>query len=448
MIKNKEKLIRQGDTIQQKKVRRRLLYCLEEVISAIDPYLLMKKQIKFKDEKLVIKNLYFDLRKFKNIYLVGAGKATLKMTSALCEILKNKITEGVINVPVKARLPRIKIFKAGHPIPNKVGKQGALAIKKILQKAGRYDLVIALISGGGSALLPLPAKGILLKDLSKINSLLIRTAADIRKINCVRKHLSQIKGGWMAKYAYPAFLVSLIISDVVGDKPDVIASGPTAPDPTTFREAIEILKKYKVWARTPKRVRKYLLLGMQKKVLETLKPKDKIFRKVKNIILSSSKFACQAAAKAAKKQGFYTKILTSELQGEVNQVAKRLLKEAKKIRKKPCLLIAGGETTMEVKGRGVGGRNQDLTLISLRQLPDNMTFISFATDGVDGVTPVPVAGAIADGATRRRGQELGLDLKKFLANNDSYHYFEKTGDLIKTGYTGTNVGDLILLAVL
>jgi glycerate-2-kinase len=468
MIKNKTQLIKNGKTAKEKKVRRDLLKILEKVVESVNPEKIIKDNVVLRNGKLFIKSPSFspfkkggskggfDLKNYKNIYVVGAGKATYFMARALEGILGKQIKEGLINVTkiFGRKLSHIKINLASHPIPNKSGVLGAQKIVKILKKAQKDDLIIALISGGGSALLPLPAPGISLSDIIKISDLLIRSRAPIDEINVIRKHVSQIKGGQLARLSYPATLVSLYISDVVGDDLSVIASGLTSPDLSTYVQAISILKKYKLWGKTPQSIKKHLQKGARGGITETPKPNDVVFRngKIHNFILASGKIALEKATLVAKKLSYHVFPLTSFLEGEVHEVSKVFLSFAYEIQKynsriKPALILASGETTLNLTGRGQGGRNQELVMASIPKLKEGITLVSFGTDGVDGRTKVPVAGGVASFSTKKKSEKLNLDINKFLAENSSYDYLKKLGELIKTGYTGTNVGDLVLVAI-
>lgn len=457
MIKNKDKLIANGGTVKQKKVRKDLLNVLDEVIEEINPEKIIQNSISLRGSKLKIENKSFNLEKYKNIYVVGAGKATYYMAYALEKILGKKISKGLVNIPevLGKKLEFIDVNIASHPIPNQAGMHGSEKILKILNNANKDDLIIALISGGGSALLPLPFDGISLGDLKKVSELLVQSNAPIEQINIVRKHVSRIKGGRMSQLAYPATILSLYISDVVGDKLDTIASGPTVPDSSTFKDAINVLNKYSIWSKSPKSIKNHLEAGLRQKKLETPKENDKVFRtnKVFNYIVGSNKKALDIAHKKILKLGYNCHVLTSFLEGEVHDVAKVLLSVALEVKKygkpvkKPAFIIAGGETTLDLKGDGYGGRNEELVMAGVESLEEGITLVSFATDGVDGQTPKPVAGAIADFSTQERSNKKNIDINKYLKNNDSYKYFKKLDELIKTGYTGINVGDIVMLVI-
>jgi glycerate 2-kinase len=386
----------------------------------------------------------YRLSAFRNVYIIGAGKASAQMARAVERLLGARVTDGLINVKDGhgAKLQRVQINECGHPIPDRRGVAGARRIAEIARQAGPDDLVVALISGGASALLPLPAPPITLAEKQKTTRLLLHCGASIHEINCVRKHMSLIKGGQLARLAYPATLLTLILSDVIGDDMDVIGSGPTVPDGSTFADARAILEKYRI----PD------LLPLAAK--ETPKPGDKIFEKTRNVIVGSNALAVDAAAEEARRLGFHTLVLSTFIEGEAREVARVHAAIAKEIHasgrpvSRPACVISGGETTVTIRGKGLGGRNQEFALaaaIDIAGLGNNMLILSGGTDGTDG--PTDATGAVADGTTLARGQALGLDADAYLRNNDSYRFFEATGDLIKTGPTGTNVADIHLILV-
>jgi len=349
---------------------------------------------------------------------------------------------------------KIKINGATHPIPGEEGVNSTKAMLEIARKAGKDDLIIVLISGGGSALMPCPADPVTLEDKKIVTNLLLKCGATINEINVVRKHLSEFKGGQLAKTAYPATLVNLIISDVVGDPLDIIASGPTVPDSSTFQDAYNVLKKYNLLNKIPENIKKRIQLGLSGKIEETPKPGDKIFRNVHNILIASNRTACIAAVKKARELGINSMLLSTYIEGEARHVGAVLAGLAKEIHnydtpiKKPAVIVCGGETTVTVVGNGKGGRNQELALGSALKISglNGIVIASVGTDGKDGTSDA--AGAIVDGQTLKRAQKLGLDTTKYLANNNSYMFFKKLGDAIFTGTTGTNVNDLITIVVL
>ncbi len=379
------------------------------------------------------------------------------MAEALVELLGDRIKEGAINVPHSSasyRTSRVKLQRASHPIPDQSGVKGATRMLRLVGKAEEKDLVFCLISGGGSSLMPQPRNGISLEDKQKVTDALLKSGATINEFNTVRKHISGLKGGWLAKAAYPATVVNLILSDVVGDPLDFIASGPTVPDTTTFHDAIEVLKQYDLWSQVPDSVRKVLTDGEKRLIPETPKLGDKVFKKVHNIVIGNNFTASHAAYKAFRKARLNSLLLTSTLEGQARDVGTMLASMAKEIvasgnpLPKPAGIVAGGETTVAVVGKGKGGRNQEIALSTALKIGsmDGIVIASVSTDGVDG--PTDAAGAIVDGETLQRARNLGLSPRDFLANNDSYTFFSKMGDLTITGPTGTNVCDVTVIVAL
>ncbi len=392
-----------------------------------------------------------DCSRYRNIYVVGAGKAAAQMAKAAERALGRRIAGGLVNVKDghTAKLRRIQQNECGHPVPDERGAEGARRIAEIAANAGKDDLVICLISGGASALLPLPAAPISLQEKQEVTRLMLACGADIRELNAVRKHISGIKGGQLARLAAPATVESLLLSDVVGDPLDVIGSGPTAPDASTFQDAGEILRRYSLMDRVPESVRDRIERGVRGEIPETPKPGDPIFRAVRNGIVGSNRLALAAAARRARELGYRTLVLASEIEGETRDVARMHAAIAREIAragqplKPPACVITGGETTVTIHGGGLGGRNQEFALaaaIDVAGLPDTLVF-SAGTDGTDG--PTDAAGAMADGETLARNPEA----RRYLDANDSYRYFEPLGDLVITGPTGTNVMDVRLLLV-
>ena len=393
----------------------------------------------------------YPLAKFRNIYVVGAGKAAVEMARAVERLLAKRIRGGFVNVK-QAQGPALRYIQAnecGHPVPDLRGEKGAARIAQIARDAQAGDLIICLISGGASALLPLPAPPVTLEETQATTRLLLECGANIHEINCVRKHISAIQGGQLARLAYPATVLALILSDVIGDDLDVIGSGPTVPDRSTFAEAQAVFEKYGIWNQAPAGVRQRLGSG----AAETPKPRDRIFERVQNVIVGSNRLAVDAAARQARALGFRTMVLSTFVQGEAREIAHVYAAMAREIRasgrplRRPACVIAGGETTVTIRGRGLGGRNQELALaaaIDIAGLKD-VAILSVGTDGVDG--PTDAAGAIADGTTQARAAAKGLHPATYLANNDSYHFFAALGDLVRTGPTGTNVADVqVILA--
>jgi hydroxypyruvate reductase len=373
------------------------------------------------------------------------------MAQAIERLLGGRITAGLVNVKYGhgAKLRGVEINECGHPLPDAQGERGASRIAEIARQAGIDDLVIGLISGGASALLPLPAPPVTLAEKQAITTRLLECGADIHEFNCVRKHISLVKGGGLARLAYPATVLTLILSDVIGDDLDVIGSGPTVPDRSTLADARSILEKYGIWDNAPPGIRARLNDARS----ETPKPGDAIFEKVQNVVVGSNRLAVDVAARQARALGFRTLVLSTVVQGEAREVARVHAAVAKEIRatgrpvKPPACVISGGETTVTIRGPGLGGRNQEFVLAAALDIADldNVLVLSAGTDGTDG--PTDAAGAIADGTTLARAQRAGLDARRFLSNNDSYHFFEALRDLIKTGPTGTNVADIQIMLV-
>ena len=458
VIKNYEKLIENGLTQKDRDARHVALNCILSALDAVNPKKAVFNNVKRRENLLVIGRYKFDLTEYRNIYVLGGGKASGLMAEAIEEILGDKITSGIINVlkgtEKMVKTKKIKINGATHPIPGEEGVNSTKAMLEIARKAGKDDLIIALISGGGSALMPCPADPVTLEDKKTVTNLLLKCGATINEINVVRKHLSAFKGGQLAKTAYPATLVNLIISDVVGDPLDIIASGPTVPDSSTFQDAYNVLKKYNLLNKIPENIKKRIQLGLSGKIEETPKPGDKIFRNVHNILIASNRTACIAAVKKARELGINSMLLSTYIEGEARHVGAVLAGLAKEIHnydtpiKKPAVIVCGGETTVTVVGNGKGGRNQELALGSALKISglNGIVIASVGTDGKDGTSDA--AGAIVDGQTLKRAQKLGLDATKYLADNNSYMFFKKLGDAIFTGTTGTNVNDLIIIVVL
>ncbi len=398
----------------------------------------------------------YNLRRFRNVYVVGAGKASATMAAALERVPGLRIAGGLVNVKYghTARLRHVELCECGHPVPDENGLAGARRIAEIARRAGPADLVLCVISGGASALLPLPAEGISLADKQAATSALLACGADIHELNTIRKHLSAIKGGQLARLAWPATVIALVLSDVIGDDLDVIGSGPTVPDLSTFAEALEIVRRYGILRRLPDTVRERLQRGAAGEIPETPKPGDAVFAGVRNAIIGSNRTAVDAAARAARALGYRTLVLSTMVQGETRDVARVHAAIAREIRasgrpaKPPACIVSGGEPTVTLcDGHGLGGRNQEFVLAAARDIAgmENVVVLSAGTDGTDG--PTDAAGAIADGGTVARANDKGLSAADSLARNDSYHFFEPLGDLIRTGPTGTNVMDVHLIMV-
>ena len=424
-------------------------------LEAVDPLAAIRAHVALESEHLRIGETTYDLAAVGDIIVVGMGKAGARMADALEGILGDRIVRGWVNVKTGHAVPlrRIRVQEAGHPVPDEKGVEGAHEIVRLVSNARKDDLVICCISGGGSALMPLPAEGVALDAKQRVTSQLLACGAAIDEINAVRKHLSQVKGGQLARRAAPARVASLILSDVVGYPLETIASGPTAPDPTTFAEAREILERYGVLKRAPASVVRRLEAGCAGEIPETPKPGDPLFGNVRNVLIATNRSAVEACRREAESRGFRPVVLTTTLQGEASEVAKALVAVGRECAASgrpappPVCLICGGETTVTLRGDGLGGRNQEFALSAAIAMSGNtsLTLLAAGTDGTDG--PTDAAGAFADGNSLDRARMLGLDARAFLASNDSYRFFEKLDDLLKTGPTGTNVMDLYLLLV-
>ncbi len=424
-------------------------------LKAVDPIEAVKRCLKVEGDDLTVNGKTYSLQDYGHIYVVGAGKAGASMALAVEAILGDRITKGVINVKYGylSELKRVKLNEVGHPIPDEKGVSGSQEIAGLLERLGENDLVICLISGGGSALLPSPAEGITLEDKQKMTNLLLECGANINEINAIRKHISELKGGGLARLTYPSTLITLILSDVVGDPLDVIASGPTVPDKSTFGDCMAILKKYNLLEKVPQSIKGRIQRGVNGEIEETPKTGSPIFEKTQNVIIGSNIIAVKSAEQRARELGYNPLILSTSIEGETREVAKVHAAIAKEIVKTnhpigpPACVISGGETTVTIRGKGLGGRNQEFVLASALDIQGlkDVVVLSGGTDGTDG--PTDAAGAIADVDTVRRARELGLDANVYLEDNDSYHFFEKLEDLLITGPTNTNVMDLRLILV-
>jgi len=396
-----------------------------------------------------------ELSEYREILVLGAGKAGAKMASAVEELLGESISTGLVIVKYGHSQPlrRIEIVEAGHPLPDKAGLEGTKRIVDHLRRAKEKDLVIFLISGGGSALLPCPVNEITLEEKQRTTQVLLGCGATIHEANALRKHLSKVKGGRLARLASPATLVSLILSDVVGDSLDAIASGPTVPDSSSFADCLNVVEKYQLWEKIPPRVRGYLEDGAKGAVEETPKAGDPIFQNVRNVIVGNNRMALEAARLKAEALGYHTLLLSSCMEGEAkvvagvhSAIAKEIIATDNPVARPACVL-SGGETTVTLHGTGVGGRNQELALAAAAGIEgaEGVVVLSGGTDGTDG--PTDAAGAIVDGATLQRGRDQGLDAADFLRRNDSHTFLRATSDLLVTGPTFTNVMDLHVVLV-
>jgi len=457
-IENKRDLLDNAFSPQSRKAREIVLNAIEKALEAVDPKGIIKPKVNLTDNLLKVDNHIFDLSAFEKIFVVGGGKASGSMAEALEEILGDRVEEGLVVVPhgtaSKHNTKRIKLHEAGHPIPDSDSVEGARRIINLVDQAGEKDLIICLISGGGSSLMTLPRIEIDLHDKQKMTEMLLKSGANIREINTIRKHISEFKGGLLAKKAYPATIISLIISDVIGDLLDVIASGPTFPDSTTFQDAISILKNYGLWEKSPKTIRKVLRKGEKGLISETPKSGEEAFKKVYNSIIGNNRLACSAAINYLRQSGLNTLFLTSFMEGEARDIGFMLAALTREVITSgnpvstPAAIITGGETTVTVTGKGIGGRNQEIVLGAALRISgtEKAVIASISTDGIDG--PTDAAGALVDGDTLTRSSELNMNPIEYLRNNDSYSFFSRLNNLIFTGPTGTNVNDLSIVIVL
>ncbi len=429
---------------------------LKAAIAAVDPENAVKSFLSFSNNTLSAGDEKYNLNEYHRVVVVGAGKASAPMAKAVESILGDRINKGtvVIKYGYGMLLDRIELIEAGHPVPDENGLAGTQKIADLLDACTENDLIISLISGGGSSLLPMPAQRISLAEKRKVTDEMLKCGADIHEINTVRKHLSSSKGGGLARIAYPATVINLMLSDVIGDDMDVIASGPFVPDSSSFNDALGIINKYELWDRLPVSVIERLKAGSEGRIPETPKEGDPIFEKITNIIIGSNLMACNAAKKEAESTGYHTIILSSAIEGDTTEVAQAHITIARQIilsgnsASLPACIISGGETTVKIKGSGKGGRNQEFALVSAKEIAGmdkNIIVLSGGTDGSDG--PTDAAGGIVDTKTAARGKAKGLDIDTYLADNDSYNFLKQTGDLLVTGPTRTNVMDVRILLI-
>lgn len=425
----------------------------KEAVRSVHPENLIRNTVSISEKQLTIGEHRFSRASLNRIYVLGAGKAAAGMAQALEKVAGDLIHEGLIVVKYDHELPlrKIKQLSAAHPVPDQNGAVAAAKIHQMLQNTTANDLVICLWSGGASALLADCPEIISLNDLQTVSDRLLRSGAAITEINTVRKHLSTLKGGQLARLASPASLLSLIISDVVGDDPAVIASGPAVPDPSTFQDAIEVLDRYfPAGEPAPRTVRDYLEKGLAGQLPETPKPGDPLFRNVNHLIIGSNEVALSAAARKALQAGFFVKLLGARAEGPAEDVASFLVNQAKTHTGPfPVCFLLGGESTVEVRGDGTGGRNQHLALAAALKLEQaglpGAVVLSAGTDGTDG--PTDQAGAVADVGTLQKARSMNRSPEEFLARCDSFHFFEQVGGHVHTGPTQTNVMDLMLVLV-
>lgn len=426
---------------------------LKSAIEAVEPSVAVKRALTRDKNTLQVGNRSYDLGQYEKIYVIAFGKASVPMAKALEEILYDIPLQGIAitKYGLASKLPRIEVYEAAHPVPDENSLKAGLMIKELLSKAGEDDLIIFLISGGGSSLFALPRKDVSFKEFVKLHEALLTSGATIKEINTVRKHLSTVKGGGLARMAFPAQSVSLVLSDVVGDPLDVVASGPTVPDSSTFEDFNDIVERYHITLLPS--ISRLLEDGLNGLVEETLKAGDPVFDLCYNKLIGTNCIALDAASKKASQMGYNTLLLSSYITGESKEIAKVFaalgrneLLHARPMPRPACIL-AGGETTVTIKNGGKGGRCQEMALsfaIETEGL-EGLLFLAAGTDGIDG--PTDAAGAFADGNSVEKASMRGLDARSMLNSHDSYNFFNGIGDLLKIGQTGTNVMDVYILLV-
>ena len=437
-------------------LRKTIIMALDAALNAVDPYRAVQAVLQLEGHRLVIGEQRYDLDHFRHIYVIGAGKAGAPMTQAVEAALGDRINGGLVVVKTGHHAPtkQVAVVEATHPVPDLAGVEAGKRMLALAEQAGPADLVIALLSGGGSALLVAPAPGLTLLDKQAMTSALLACGATIQEINCLRKHCSAVKGGQLARAVAPATLVTLVLSDVVGSPLDVIASGPTVPDNSTWRDAWAVVEKYDLVEKLPQPIIQRLQAGLSGALADTPKPSDPVFKNAHTIVVADNQVAAGAACVKARELGFNALLLTTYLEGEASEVAKVVAALAKQVRATgqpvgaPACLILGGETTVTLnENPGRGGRNQELALCAALALQGmaGVTIVSLATDGSDG--PTDSAGGMTDGSTVERGRSQGLSAIEHLRRHDVYPFLQATNDLLVTGPTQTNVNDLIFVFV-
>ena len=431
---------------------------LQAGLAAVDPGIAVHQSMKrMGTSSLEVGGERYDLDSYRRVVVVGFGKAAIPMAAALESILAEKLTTGLViskhlgvNTGLEA-LSKFQVKQGSHPVPDQQSIQATQALMEITRDCTKEDLIFCLISGGGSALFTNPVEGITLEDMQTLTRQLLKSGAEIGEINTLRKHLDRVKGGGLARWLFPAQVVTLIISDVIGSPLEVIASGPTVADPSTFADAVQILCKYHLNDEIPGSIGNYFRRGLIDENLESVKPGDPALERVQNLVIASNYQAALASAAEAQRRGMNALILTTYLHGEASQTGLMLASILKQVSQtgeplpRPACVIAGGEPTVTIRGSGLGGRNLEAALGSVYDLAgiDEIALVTLGTDGEDG--PTDAAGAVVTGETLKKAGILQLNPGNYLANNDSYHFFEQAGGLILTGPTGTNVNDLAFL---
>ena len=440
-------------SLKQQRLDARIIF--EASLAAADPILLVRRSLQFDGAILQAGKRLYDLARYSNLYVVGAGKAAAKMARAVEALLGERIAGGIVIVKHGHSIPlkKLKIVEAGHPIPDPAGIKATEAIIRLLRRTQKNDLILCLVSGGASALLSCPVVGLSLQDKQRTTQALLNCGARIQEVNAIRKHISGIKGGRLAELAYPSTVLSLILSDVIDDSMDNIGSGPTAPDSSTFADCLSIIDRYGVGDMIPLAVTTFLKKGAAGEIADTPKADNPIFQQVQNLLIGNNQLALVAAKEKAQALGYNTLILSSSVEGEARSLAidhvvsaRDVLSSSSPVRPPACI-ISGGETTVTIRGAGLGGRNQEFALAAALEIDglNGIVVLSGGTDGTDG--PTDAAGGIVDGTTVQRARDQGLNARSYLERNDSYPLLKAVGDLLITGPTLTNVMDLRLILI-
>lgn len=455
LFENRRTLIRNGKTLLDRKARTLCLEALEEGLRAVDPRRCVGRSLRVQKQRVVADRFSVHVPKHRRIVVVAVGKASVPMMSAAVNILRRFPVQGILVTPKNGRPVKldesVQVFRASHPIPDAVGVAASSRILEVTRSLKRQDLLLCLISGGGSSLLPAPVEGVTLRDKQLLTQQLLRSDASIHEINIVRRHISRLKGGGLVRECPYARIITLLISDVPDNHLPDIGSGPTCADPTSYSDAIDVLRTHGLWRDAPYTIRSHLLKGVNGSVQETLKPTDKRFQRVRNIVIADNRSACLAARNRLTTRGLRASILTSSVDMRAEDLGRFMASVARELRREApprmsrSAVIVGGETKVKVTGRGIGGRNQQLALSAVSEISNlsGVSIAAFGTDGIDGNSKA--AGAIIDGKTAARALNKGLDPVEFILKNDSYEFFRKLNDNLFTGPTETNVGDLYVL---
>lgn len=428
---------------------------MQAALAAVEPGEAVRRALKRDGEQVTVAGRAYNLAEYDRVIVVGAGKASAPMAAAVEDVVGERCIDGLVVVKHGHTHPTrtVRLREASHPIPDETCVGGTAELVGLLATTGPRDLVVVVLSGGGSALMLLPTEGISLADMQQTTDVLLRAGATINELNTIRKHLEQAKGGGLARLAAPSDVLALVLSDVVGNPLDVIASGPTVPDTSTYADTCSIIERFGIWDRLPAAVAQRLRDGRDGKIADTPKPGDPLFDRVQTVVVASNELAAEAGVQQAELEGFNALLLSTYIEGEAREVAKVVAGLAReevasgRPLPRPACLILGGETTVTVRGTGLGGRNQELALAASFKIAglENVIIAALATDGNDG--PNDATGALADGSTLARAEAAGLDPNAYLTNNDAYHFFEALGDLLMTGPTNTNVNDLLFVFV-